>query len=99
YLPKSDPLKKSDAIIVVSGGDTKGRTLHGVDLFKKGWAPKLIFSGAARDPASASNAKAMRAIAAATGVPASAISLDEYSKDTKENAKETRQIAGDYRTI
>lgn len=99
FLPKTDPLKKADAIIVVSGGDTRGRTLHGVQLYEQGWAPKLIFSGAAKDPTSASNAKAMLAIAAAQGVPASAISLDESSRDTKENAQGTKQIAGNYKTI
>lgn len=99
FLPKSDPLKKAEAIIVVSGGDTKGRTLHGVELYRKGWAPRLIFSGAARDPNSASNAKAMLAIAAANGVAPRDISLDESSRDTKENATGTKQIAGGYKTI
>lgn len=99
FLPKTDPLKKADAIIVVSGGDTKGRTNHGVALYQQGWAPKLIFSGAARDPKSASNAKAMLAIAASRGVPTSDISLDEYSRDTKENASGTKQLADGYKTI
>jgi len=99
YLPVSNPLKKSEAIIVVSGGDTKGRTMHGVDLYQQGWAPKLIFSGAARDPESVSNAKAMMAIAASRGVPTAAISLDESSRDTKENAESTKSIAGNYKTI
>ena len=99
FLPTSDQLKKADAIIVVSGGDTRGRTLHGVQLYEQGWAPELIFSGAARDPSSASNAKAMLAIAASQGVPASRISLDESSRDTKENAQGTKQIAGSYKTI
>ena len=99
YLPVSDPLKKADAIIVVSGGDTKGRTMHGIDLYEKGYAPKLIFSGAALDPKSVSNAKAMMVIAAARGVPQSAILLDESSRDTKENAQSTKSIAGSYKTI
>lgn len=99
YLPVSNPLKKADAIIVVSGGDTRGRTLHGVDLYHEGWAPRLIFSGAAKDPASASNAKAMLAIAASRGVPTSAVSLEETSRDTKENAVATKSIASNYKTI
>jgi len=99
YLPISNPLVKADAIIVVSGGDTKGRTMHGIDLYEQGWAPRLIFSGAAADPSSASNAKAMMAIAASRGVPTSAILLDEFSRDTKENATSTKSIAGDYKTI
>jgi len=99
YLPTSDPLRKADAIIVVSGGDTKGRTLHGVTLYKQGWASKLIFSGAAKDPTSASNAKVMLSIAAAKGVPVSVISLDESSRDTKENAQSTKPLAAAYKTI
>jgi uncharacterized SAM-binding protein YcdF (DUF218 family) len=99
YLPVHDPLKKAEAIIVVSGGDTRGRTMHGIDLYKQGWAPKLIFSGAAADPNSASNAKVMMATAASRGVPTSDILLDEVSRDTKENASSTKSIAGNYKTI
>lgn len=99
YLPVSDPLKKADAIIVVSGGDTRGRTMHGIDLYKQQWAPKLIFSGAAADPNSTSNAKAMMAIAAARGVPPADIKLDEVARDTKENASKTKQLAAEHRTI
>lgn len=99
YLPVSDPLKKADAIIVVSGGDTRGRTMHGIDLYQQGYAPKLIFSGAAADPRSASNAKAMLAIAASRGVPVEAIELDEAARDTKENASSTKAIASSHKTI
>lgn len=99
YLPVHDPLKKADAIIVVSGGDTRGRTMHGIDLYEQGWAPTLIFSGAAADPKSASNAKVMMATAASRGVSTSDILLDEVSRDTKENAASTKSIAGNYKTI
>ena len=99
YLPIKDPLEKADAIIVVSGGDTRGRTLHGVDLYEKKYAPKLIFSGAARDPDSASNAKAMYAIAVSRGVPPVDILLDETSRDTRENASSTKLIASNYKKI
>lgn len=99
FLPTSDPLKKSDAIIVVSGGDTRGRTMHGIDLFEQGYAPRLIFSGAAKDPNSASNAKVMMSIAASRGVSTDAILLDEISRDTKENAQTTKLLAENYKTI
>lgn len=99
YLPVSDPLKKADAIIVVSGGDTRGRTMHGIDLYEQGWAPKLIFSGAARDPKSASNAKVMMSIAASRGVDTNNIEIDEYARDTKENASSTKTLAGNLGTI
>lgn len=99
YLPISDPLQKADAIIVVSGGDTRGRTMHGIDLYQQGLAPKLIFSGAAADPNSASNAKAMLAIATSRGVPADAVELDEVARDTKENAESTKTLAEQHKTI
>ena len=35
----------ADAIVVVSGGNTSLRTKHGIDLYKKGLAKKIIFSG------------------------------------------------------
>ena len=99
YLPVSDKLQKADAIVAVSGGDTQGRTKHAISLYKGGWAPRLIFSGAAADPKSASNAKVMMSIAAANGVPVSAISLDENSKDTKENAVKSKEVLGSAKKI
>ena len=99
YLPVTDPLQKADVIIAVSGGDTQGRTKQAVSLYKEGWAPKLIFSGAAADPQSASNAKVMMSIAAARGVPTSAIILDEKSRDTKENAIRTKELLGDAKKV
>lgn len=99
YLPTTDNLQKADAIVAVSGGDTYGRTKHAIRLYKDGWAPRLIFSGAAADPNSASNAKVMMSIAAASGVPVSAISLDENSKDTKENAVKSKEVLGNAKTV
>lgn len=99
YLPVNDQLQKADAIIAVSGGDTRGRTTHAINLYQEGWAPKLIFSGAAADPLSASNAKVMMSMAAAEGVPVSDVMVDESSRDTKENALKTKELVGDAKTI
>lgn len=99
FLPVTDPLVKADAIVAVSGGDTLGRTKHAIALYQEGYAPKLIFSGAAADPKSASNAKVMMASAVAQGVPTSAISLDENARDTKENAQKSKSIIGSAKTI
>jgi uncharacterized SAM-binding protein YcdF (DUF218 family) len=92
YLPTSDQLQKADAVVAVSGGDTSGRAMHAIALYQEGWAPKLIFSGAAADPMSASNARVMMSIAASRGVPPSAIYIDEAARDTKENAHKTKEI-------
>jgi uncharacterized SAM-binding protein YcdF (DUF218 family) len=79
----------ASAIVAVSGGDTRARTKHAVELYKHGWAPKLIFSGAAADKKGPSNALAMRQDAIAQGVPADAIIIEELSETTEENAAKT----------
>lgn len=91
YLsPQKQPVK-SDVIVVVSGGQTTSRAEKGVELYKQGYAPKIIFSGAALDDGP-SNAYAMRDQALAAGVPARDISIDEKSQNTYENAENSKRI-------
>jgi uncharacterized SAM-binding protein YcdF (DUF218 family) len=92
FLAPADELQKSDAVIAVSGGDTRSRTLEAVKLYQEGWAPLLIFSGAARDINSQSNAAAMRDIALSRGVPSDVIVLDEASLTTRQNANVVSNI-------
>ena len=82
----------ADAIVVVSGGDTKTRTAAGITLFENGWADTLIFSGAAFDKSGPSNAAAMKTQAEAAGVPASAIIIDETSANTQQNAENSKSL-------
>jgi len=82
----------SDAIVVVSGGDTQARTEAGVKLYKNGWAETLILSGAAQDKSGPSNAEAMKQQAIQAGVPSSAIVIDEESESTQQNAANTETI-------
>jgi uncharacterized SAM-binding protein YcdF (DUF218 family) len=91
YLSPQDPLEKVDAIVVVSGGDNDARISKGVQLYKEGWAPVLIFSGAAAE-GDVSNAKAMARIAIRDGVPEDAILIEERSKTTAENATFTSDL-------
>ena len=84
--------QKVDAIVAISGGDTKARTNQAIDLYKNGWADKLIFSGAAEDKTGPSNAAVMERIAIAAGVPKSAIKIDENSETTKQNAENSETI-------
>lgn len=83
---------KSDAIIVVSGGDTMARTAAGIDLYKNGWSDTLILSGAAQDKSGPSNAEAMSSQAVAAGVPESAIIIDGDAESTRQNAENTKAI-------
>jgi len=86
YLSPQSPLAKADAIVAISGGETDARTQEAVTLYQAGWAPHLIFSGAAADASGPSNARAMARAAESAGVPASAIQLDEASANTEQNA-------------
>lgn len=83
---------KADVIIAVSGGDTTARTQAAIDLYKHGWAPKLIFSGAAADKLGPSNAAVMRDYATKQGIPRSVISIEDSSETTSQNAENTKDI-------
>lgn len=86
YLSPQSKLAKADVIVAVSGGDTAARTAEAARLYNEGFAPKVIFSGAALDPNSPSNAKAMQLIAQKAGVKVEDIELDEAAMDTRQNA-------------
>ena len=81
-----------DAIVAVSGGDTKARVDEAVTLYKNGWSDTLIFSGAAQDKTGPSNAEAMKTIAVEAGVPAEDIYIDEYAATTEQNAENVQKI-------
>jgi uncharacterized SAM-binding protein YcdF (DUF218 family) len=91
YLSPQDILKKVDVIIVVSGGDNDSRIEKGVELYKEGWAPTLLYSGAAAE-GDVSNAAAMRNISVKIGVPKASIIIEEESKTTTENAQNSAKI-------
>ena len=83
--------RRADAIVVISGDESQARLSEGIRLFRAGWAPKLIFSGAAQDGV-LSNARAMEMTAVELGVPPSAMLLEPEAMDTFGNAVYTRQI-------
>lgn len=82
----------ADVIVAISGGDTDARAREAIALYKQGWAPMIIFSGAAEDKQGISNAAAMAAQAVGARVPESAILLDEASINTADNASQVRPI-------
>lgn len=84
--------KKVDAIVAISGGDTMARTDEAIDLYKRGWADNLIFSGAAADKTGPSNAEVMKERAIERGVDKDVIFIDSQSKTTTENAAKTSNI-------
>lgn len=86
-----EPLVESDAIVVISGDEALARYREGVRLYREGWAPRLMFSGATWD-GSDSNAEVMRDLAIEEGVPPSAIIVDPQGGDTYGNALHTRDL-------
>lgn len=105
------PSRHFDAIVVLSGGIlAKGtlrpsdqltyfsivRTFCGADLYARGLAPKIVFSGGdttiiGRGPAEAHE---MKRLAMRLGVPEAAILIEDRSRTTYENAVETRRLLG-----
>ena len=90
-LAVTDPLAKVDVIVAVSG-DNGPRTETAVRLWKQGYAPYLLFSGAALDPDSVSSAEIMKRDAMRLGVPGDAILLEPDSTTTEQNARLVAQL-------
>lgn len=86
------PCEKADAIVALSGGDTSARAAEAIKLYQRGWAPILIFSGAAADKSGPSNAEVMRKQALNAGVPDTAIVVEAISENTSQNATQTNDI-------
>lgn len=89
---ENDHCQEADVIVAISGGNTSVRTKHAVDLYKKGWAKKIIFSGAAADKNGPSNASTMKAEAVKLGVSADDIIEEGESNNTNENAQYVSNI-------
>lgn len=85
-----EPPRVVDAIVVL-GGDKGERTQKGVELYKAGYAPLLVFSdGGWRG--NLKNSEAMAQYAVKLGAPARACLTEEYSVDTYGNAYHSRKL-------
>ena len=91
WLAVEDPLERVDAIVAISG-DTGARADTAITLWKAGWAPLIVFSGAAIDPESVSSAEIMRREALRQGVPENAVLVEGASTTTEENAAEVAKL-------
>ena len=94
YLSPQDELTSADAIVVISGGETRARVREASRLYREGYAPKVVYSGAAR-AGDVSNALSMSRWAAEDGVPAEAGILEEKSETTRENAERVAQVVAE----
>ena len=90
-LDMEDPLRPADAIVALSG-DTGPRTATAVDLWRRQYAPIIIFAGASEDPTSVASGQLMKREAISLGVPEGAILVEPSSSTTQENAREVANL-------
>lgn len=101
-LAYADKLRRSDAIVVLSGGvidaetldtATAYRLLHGLLLLKQGYALLLILSGGNPVNPAFPDADVMARVARVFDVSASAVIVENQSNRTWEQGQETAHIA------
>ena len=100
YTGSHDDAAKADAIIVLGAAVRKGeaspafagRIRHGIELWKRGLAPKLIFTGGLGHDGIIPEAEVARRIAEAEGIPPDAILVETVSTTTWENFTEAARL-------
>ncbi|WP_261381316.1 YdcF family protein [Paenibacillus cremeus] len=90
FLVVDEPPRQSDVIVVLSG-DKGERTVKGVELFQKHFAPYLLFSGGIVYN-HVTMAELMGKHAEGLGIPKDAILLEDKADSTYENATFTLDI-------
>ena len=94
-------LDRADAIVVLGGvlypnnsltPYSLERTLYGVELYRRGLSPRLLFSGGVTGEATRPEADAMADFARLVGVPGDAILVERAARTTYENAVEVARI-------
>jgi uncharacterized SAM-binding protein YcdF (DUF218 family) len=98
-LRLESPPQQADAVVVFAGGVGESgqagggyqeRVKHAVDLYRAGFAPRVIISSGF--VFAFKEAEVMRSLAIDSGVPDSAILLETQSANTHENVTSTREI-------
>ena len=102
-LIAEDPLARADAIVVLAGSRAE-RWLEAVDLYRDGWAPRIVLSPGHVEPAEAllrergvpfpSDAELAREAMTRLNVPATAVSILPYDLDnTAQEAEAVHRAA------
>ncbi|WP_313459874.1 YdcF family protein [Stenotrophomonas sp.] len=101
WVGERDQAAKADAIIVLGAAayDAKPspvfeeRIRHGLDLYRQGYAPLLIFTGGYGGTAARfSESQVARRYAIKQGVPDEAILIETASRTTRQNLVEARRL-------
>lgn len=91
FLIHKDQTERADAIVILGGLDAAQRIRHGVELYKKGYANKIIVSDGYYI-CEKSLAGLMKELALELGIPEKDIIVEKKSKHTHENAVFTKEI-------
>lgn len=100
YVGQRDQARAADAIVVLGAAAYhvrpspvfEERIRHGVDLYQRGFAPVLIFTGGYGDGASYSEAEVAARYARREGVPERAILIETLSRTTRENLEQAAAL-------
>lgn len=96
-----DSAQNADAIVVLGAAQYAGRPSpvlearldHAIRLYRRGIAPRLIFTGGRADGDITSEAETSARYARRNGVPASAITLEDESRSTTEQMHAVARMA------
>ncbi|MEO8097247.1 MAG: YdcF family protein [Acidobacteriota bacterium] len=92
-LTSNEPLKSANAIVVLEG-DGFNRLSKAHELYRDGWAPRVLISGGVNAPERGCYpATQMASRLSALGVPESQIIIEEKSLHTRQQAIEVLSIA------
>ena len=104
YVGNRDQARAADAIVVLGAAayDTRPspvfteRIRHGIDLYERGYAGALVFTGGYGDGARFSESQVARTFALRAGVPEDAILIETLSRTTYQNLARTRDLLSDH---
>jgi uncharacterized SAM-binding protein YcdF (DUF218 family) len=100
YVGNRDQAGPADAIVVLGAAayDTRPspvfteRIRHGIDLYERGYAPTLVFTGGYGNGARFSESQVARTFALRAGVPDEAILIETLSRTTRQNLSRSRDL-------
>jgi Uncharacterized conserved protein len=100
WVGQRDQATRADAIIVLGAAAYhknpspvfRERIRHGLDLYRRGYAPVLVFTGGYGNGAPFAESQVARRYALQQGIPESAILIESASRNTRENLLQARML-------
>ena len=104
HVGNRDEAGPADAILVLGAAayDTRPspvfteRIRHGIDLYNRGLAEKMVFTGGYGDGARFSESQVARTYALRAGVPGNAILIESLSRTTWQNLSLSRELLAEH---